>query len=190
MDHYKKEKIIIKHLLNPHIVLALVVGALFLAIGPSDAVALTDSSICPLINVDPCEKTGLFKDSCISIDQLRQKQINVERVVVLDARSRKSYTQAHIKGSLLSLTSDYYEKEELFKRGVTYVRQDMDASLAENLKKYPKDTPIVVYCDVGCQTSSAVVLQIKRLGFADVKVLEDGFQVWQEKGYPVSQGAL
>lgn len=150
-----------------------VVSRLFLVVlllgaGSSGAFAEPDSALCPLIKADPCGRTGLFRDSCISIEQLRQKQLNAERVLVLDSRSRNSYAQSHIEGSILS--------------------HDSSVSLEQNLKNYPKDMPIVVYCGVGCQTSSAVVLQIKRMGFKNAKVLEDGFQVWQEKGYPVSQG--
>ncbi len=147
---------------------------------------MSDGSVCLLSGVAACAKMGLFAENCISADQLRQKQLKAERVIVLDVRSQTSYRHSHIQGAALARVEDYYRQEMLFKRGATLTHPNADEALAENVKKYPKNALIVTYCDAGCQTSSAMVIQIKRFGFENVKVLEDGFQAWQEKGYPVS----
>ncbi len=134
------------------------------------------------------KKIGLFPEDCISADELRAKQMSSEKLVVLDARSQISYDQGHIKDSVLARTDDYYKKEKLFRKGTIQVRPDADAALVENLKKYPKNTLIVTYCGDGCKASAAMLIQIRRLGFNNVKVMDDGFETWERKGYPVEKG--
>ena len=119
--------------------------------------------------------------------ELRKKQIEKEKFVLLDARNKKSYKEAHIKGALLPRTNDYYKDEELFKRKIVGVAPDEDVALAEKMKEYPKDTQFYTYCNTGCQASAVLVIQLHRLGFKNARAMEDGFQVWEKKGYPVTR---
>ncbi len=132
------------------------------------------------------KKLGLFPEQLISVDQLRQAQLKDKRLVVLDARDKKSYEDQHIQEAVLPRSNDYYEKQRLFEQHVTKKLPDANAALKENMKKYSKDTPIVTYCNSGgCQAGAVLAMQLKRLGFSDVRALQEGIQVWQEKGYPV-----
>ena len=66
---------------------------------------------------------------------------------------------------------------------------DPKKALVENMKKYSKDALIVTYCSSGgCQASAVLALEIKRLGFKEVKAMEDGLQIWGQKGYPIESG--
>ena len=51
------------------------------------------------------------------------------------------------------------------------------------------DTPIVTYCNTNCHASSALALQLKGLGFTNVKSMEEGIQSWEKKDYPVVKPA-
>ena len=128
---------------------------------------------------------GLFEDEVISIDALRQKQISRNKFILIDARNKQSYDDGHIEGAVLSLTPEYYHQEELFRMGVIQSLPSSDTALAESMKKYPKDTPIVTYCNDHCQASAVLLLKVKRLGFQNIQAMEGGFQSWQQKGYPV-----
>lgn len=128
----------------------------------------TAAQAAPTVN-----KIGLFPEDCVSADELNAKLKRSERVLILDARSRISYEQGRIKGAVL-----VREKAS----------DDVNAALKEKLNKYPKDIPIVTYCGDGCKTSAVMVMQIRRLGFANVKAMDDGFETWEHKGYPVERG--
>lgn len=46
-----------------------------------------------------------------------------------------------------------------------------------------KAARIVVYCQMGGR-SAVAALSLKRLGYANVGSLEEGFEGWQRRGYP------
>ena len=130
-------------------------------------------------------KYGLFAEEIVSMKGLHEMQARKEKFVLLDARGKSSYDQEHIAGAILPLTGRYYEKEDLFRKGLLKALPDRDADLAESMKKYPKEMPIVTYCSVDCQASAVLLLQLKRLGFINVRAMTDGFQNWQAAGYSV-----
>lgn len=144
------------------------------------------STVSPSASEQPT-KHGLFVEELIQADTLKSLMDKKTKLVILDARSKKSYDEAHIQGALLPLTKDYYEKEELFRVGILPAAPDRDKDLAEAMKQYPKNSKIVTYCNDDCQASSVLLLQIKRLGFSDVHALDEGFQTWESKGYPVTR---
>ena len=133
-------------------------------------------------------RKGLPEEMVISADELHNEQLKGKKILLLDARSPISYKEAHVKGAILPLTEECYKQEKLFKKGVTRRASDEDAMLVDSMKKYPKTTPIVAYCSSGgCQASAVLVLRLKRMGFKDVKAMEDGVQTWEKKGYPVEK---
>lgn len=136
------------------------------------------------------DRKGLPLEMVITADELRQKQLKKINIILLDARSAKSYQESHVQGALLPLTAEYYRQESLFKKGLAPHLPDEDAALKENMEKYPRNMPIITYCSSGgCQASAVLALRIKRLGFEDVKAMEDGIQTWDKKGYPVESGS-
>lgn len=132
---------------------------------------------------------GLNDDEVISSDVLRAKMLRGEKLVVFDARTKRSYGEGRVAGALLPLSDEYYRKEALFAQGIVKKLPDRSRALAEGTRKYPKNTPIVTYCNTGCQSGAVLLYDLKRLGFTDVRDLEDGFQVWESKGYPVERNS-
>ena len=121
---------------------------------------------------EPEKKLGLFPEDRISAEELRQQQLQFRNVVIVDARDEASYQASHIRDAIFP--GDDHTLE-------------VSPGLQESMSRYSKDTMVVTYCDTGCQASAVMALKIKRMGFQNVKTLEDGFQTWQDKGYPVKK---
>ncbi len=115
------------------------------------------------------------------LSELRKRE---NKLVIFDARGKQSYDQLHIAGALLPLSQEYYEKQEQFRKGLIKSLPDKDKDLASSVIKYPKSTPMVTYCNDNCQASAVLLLQLKHLGFTDVRALDDGVQNWKKAGYP------
>lgn len=108
------------------------------------------------------------------------------RLILYDARSRRSYEEGHIEGARLPLTDRFYQEQELFRLKVTQTPPDMDAALVSAVEGLDRSSPIVTYCDAECGASKVLLAKLKNLGFTDVRALEGGYQSWAERGYPVS----
>ena len=133
-----------------------------------------------------CFDAGLHGDEIISADELRQKQLHNESLVLFDARGSQSYRDDHIEGAVLPMTQDYYDREELFRKGALPEEgSNQDDALGEATQKYPKETPIVAYCNANCGASAALLSRLKKLGFKNVRAMTEGIQEWERKGYPV-----
>ncbi len=129
---------------------------------------------------------GLYENELVSMETVHTKQLNNVRFVLFDARSSKSFYEGHIPGALLPYAPEYYEKEELFRQGRLKELPESDAFLEQAMKMYPKDVEIVTYCSDGCQASAVLVFKLKKLGYKYSRAMENGFQAWQAKNYPVS----
>ncbi|MEE9384072.1 MAG: rhodanese-like domain-containing protein, partial [Nannocystaceae bacterium] len=57
------------------------------------------------------------------------------------------------------------------------------------LDAVPRDVWIVVYCACPHAESEAAADVLLDAGFDKVRVLDEGFRVWQERGYPTESGA-
>ncbi len=132
---------------------------------------------------------GLFPEEIISMKDLRKMQTYRKSFLLLDARGKSTYSEAHIAGAKLPLSPEYYRQEELFRTGILQKAPDRDRDLAASMNPVPKNKPIVTYCNDDCQASSVLLLQLKHMGFTDVRAMDDGFQSWQKKGYPVEASA-
>jgi rhodanese-related sulfurtransferase len=106
----------------------------------------------------------------ISIDELKQFMESGADIVIIDTQHEKLYERGHIKGAL------------------SYPAiMGIDQASTQHL---PKDKTIIIYCDCGPgeDDSNEMALQLKRLGFKDVKVLADpSIRGWMEKGYPIEK---
>jgi rhodanese-related sulfurtransferase len=129
----------------------------------------------------------LSAEEIVTADQLRKEQLENPKLVIFDARDDKAYFTAHIQGALLPLPLKFYQALRDFRQGIGD-QPDQQATLAESTKDYPKDTPVVAYCNEGCKASAGLLLRLKNLGFTDVRAMEEGIGAWQSKGYPVTIG--
>ena len=90
------------------------------------------------------------------------------RMIILDARSKVAWRQTHIPGAI---PVPYYEEPEKF------------------VNDLPNDgTWIVVYCACPHAASQRVVNTLKRYGYKNTAIIDEGVLVWAQLGYPVKHG--
>ena len=126
------------------------------------------------------EEYVLNPDSSVPVFQLREgkyvaaAQVNQAlqdslRMIILDARSEAAWRQMHIPGSF---PVPYYEDPENF------------------INDIPNDgTPIVIYCACPHAASGRVQSTLKRHGFKNTAIIDEGILVWAQMGFPVRHGS-
>ena len=121
--------------------------------------------------LNPNSKAPHFKlrqDRYVSAKQVYQALQDRARMVILDARSKVAWRQTHIAGSV---PVPYYEEPDKF------------------VKDLPNDsTMIVVYCACPHAASGKVVTTLKRHGFENTAIIDEGILGWLQLGYPVQHG--
>ncbi len=105
----------------------------------------------------------------VSSEQVNQALENGEKMIILDARSEVAWRQMHIPGSL---PVPYYEDPENF------------------IDDIPNDgTQIVIYCACPHAASGRVQNTLKRHGFKNTAIIDEGILVWAQMGFPVRNGS-
>jgi rhodanese-related sulfurtransferase len=96
--------------------------------------------------------------------------------VFLDARSPELYDEGHIQGAL----NLPWENSPWEEQGVRF---------AETLRDFPVETTFVTYCDgEGCSLSRELAMAMLERGYNEVRVLVNGWTLWQNKRLPVDIG--
>lgn len=109
-------------------------------------------------------KDGLY----VPAKQVFEALKDSARLVILDARSTVAWRQTHIPGAV---PVPYYEEPETF------------------INDIPKDdTWIIVYCACPHAASRRVVNTLRRYGFKNTAIIDEGVLVWAQMGYPVLHG--
>jgi rhodanese-related sulfurtransferase len=91
-----------------------------------------------------------------------------DAVVFLDARPTDQYEKGHIRGAL------------------NLPWQEVDRYFMELAGRLEDSKMIVAYCDgESCDLSHELALFLKEMGFADVRVLVNGWTVWLQAGLPI-----
>ncbi len=106
-------------------------------------------------------------DRFVPADTVKAAMDRALRLVVLDARPPSDYSRAHVAGAI---SAPFYE-------------------VMEYAGQIPKDVTVVAYCGCPHAESGQAVDTLKRLGYPRAYVLDEGFGVWRERGYPVRGGA-
>jgi rhodanese-related sulfurtransferase/uncharacterized membrane protein YphA (DoxX/SURF4 family) len=89
----------------------------------------------------------------------------------IDARSPELYREGHIQGAL------------------NLPHADFDQLADKVVMNFPEDTLIVTYCDgEDCTLSAELALKLKEIGFENVRVLYDGWNVWRRHQLPTRTG--
>lgn len=92
-------------------------------------------------------------------------------VVFMDARSQDEYAMGHVKGARSMPEIDTGGLHEKAMEGLS------------------KDVTVIAYCDgEACQLSHDLALRLKGEGFADVRVLVNGWSAWLGAGLPTEAG--
>lgn len=130
---------------------------------------------------------GLYAEEIISASELKERLERGETLLVLDARSQTTFDTGHIKSAMLPRDADHYQREQLFAKGLLPAPPDAEAALKKWMSLIPKDRPIVTYCNAHCGTSSVLLFKLKGLGFTNVRSMEEGYQEWDRKAYPVEK---
>lgn len=105
----------------------------------------------------------------VSSEQVNQALLNGEKMIILDARSEVAWRQMHIPGAI---PVPYYEDPENF------------------IDDIPNDgTQIVIYCACPHAASGRVQSTLKRHGFKNTAIIDEGILVWAQMGFPVRNGS-
>lgn len=105
----------------------------------------------------------------LSVDDAKKAYEAGARMVILDARPTSDWLMAHIPGAL---PVPYYGGQE---------------KIVDSL---PRDgTWILTYCACPHAASDHVTDMLRSKGFEKTAVLDEGFFVWAERGYPVTFGS-
>lgn len=108
----------------------------------------------------------------ISLDDAKKHFID-QTAVFLDARCEDCYYQGHIKGAV---SLPYDQMEDLF---------------LEVTEEVSPDTLMITYCDgEGCSFSEDLALFLIEAGYNTVKVLVNGWSLWQQSRLPIEKGTL
>ena len=122
-----------------------------------------------IINPDGKQpKFDLREGLYLSAEQLNKALQDGMRLVILDARSEVAWRQTHIPGAI---PVPYYNEPETF------------------VEDIPNDsTWIVAYCACPHAASGQVISKLKKYGFKNTAILDEGILVWSQLGYPVQSG--
>lgn len=122
--------------------------------------------------LNPDSDSPLFdlrSDKYVAAEQVNQALQDSARMIILDARSEVAWRQMHIPGAI---PVPYYEEPENF------------------IDDIPKDgTQIVIYCACPHAASLRVMGTLKRNGFENVAIIDEGILVWAQLGFPVRNGS-
>ena len=93
------------------------------------------------------------------------------KAVFVDARSHEEYAAGHIKGAK------------------TLPYKEADRKFIEAMAGVPEENAVITYCDgETCELSMELAVFLRNAGYKNVKVLSNGWTVWQQNGLPVETG--
>ncbi len=111
---------------------------------------------------------NLRKGLYVPAKEVYQALQDSTRMIILDARSEVAWRQTHIPGSI---PVPYYEEPEAF------------------VDDLPNDgTWIVAYCACPHAASGRVINTLRRLGYKNTAIIDEGILVWAQLGYPLKHG--
>jgi rhodanese-related sulfurtransferase len=147
------------------IVLAAIVGLLVNQIRPERLPLAADWTPEARLTLESGENIA------ISLDKTKEVFLSKEGVF-LDARSPELYEQGHIRGA----------------RNLPW--QALENHFDSVMADIPKDRLIISYCDgEACALSKDLAIELLFRGYENVRVLINGWSVWQENQLPVAKGS-
>jgi cytochrome c oxidase cbb3-type subunit 3/ubiquinol-cytochrome c reductase cytochrome c subunit len=138
------------------------------AVPVDDTPALIPTTLGPVVlNQGGPEPAFTVGQRFTSVDTVYQELKRGASFGFLDARAPSDYVAGHIAGAA---DVPFYEAKNL-----AYA--------------LPKDKWLVAYCGCPHAESGALMDALLKEGFTKVTILDEGFNVWTERGYPVNVGA-
>lgn len=105
----------------------------------------------------------------VSTEMLKDMLDQKKELVLVDARTKEEYQEAHIAPAV-NVTERDFEKEAV--------------ALPSD-----KKTLLIFYCNgVKCGKSKKVAAKAREKGYSNILIYNDGFPVWEEKGLPLAAG--
>jgi rhodanese-related sulfurtransferase len=105
----------------------------------------------------------------ISTDQLKDMLDKKKNFVLIDARTKEEYQEAHIPGAI-SIPEKNFE--------------DSGALLPTD-----KNHQLVFYCNgVKCGKSKKAAKKAEAMGYTNILIYGEGFPIWEEKGLKITAG--
>lgn len=102
-----------------------------------------------------------------SVDDVAAAYDQKRRFVLIDARPTSDYLRMHIPGAI---SVPYFDMHDL--------------------DKVPNDgTWVIAYCVCPHEESGRVLEELRKRGYANTAVLDEGFFVWTDRGHPVEAAA-
>jgi cytochrome c oxidase cbb3-type subunit 3/ubiquinol-cytochrome c reductase cytochrome c subunit len=102
------------------------------------------------------------KPRFVSVDDVAKSLAAGQKMIIVDARPESEWRTIHATGSI---SIPYFE--------------------ANRLDALPKDVDVVAYCACPHHLSGIVVDELRKRGHTKAWVLDEGINVWRQKGYPV-----
>jgi cytochrome c oxidase cbb3-type subunit 3 len=105
----------------------------------------------------------LREDRYVPMDQVKKALDQKRRLIIADARGPAEWTSLHIKGAI---STPYYDEKAL--------------------DTIPNDgTWVIAYCGCPHHLSGDLVNALRKRGYKNTAVLDEGIFAWQQKGYPI-----
>jgi rhodanese-related sulfurtransferase len=148
---------------------ALAALALLIALGVnhwrSDGIALVGAWS---VNARFADAAG---DSLVIGLEEAERLFQQNAALFVDARPQNQYADGHIRGAL------------------SLPWQAVDSHFIELVEQLEGPRTLITYCDgESCDLSHELALFLKEMGFENVRVLVNGWSVWQQAGLPLQMG--
>lgn len=130
----------------------------------------------PLTREDERDMKGAFKKrGGFFVTVTEAKRMYDQGAQFFDARVAEEFEEGHVlKAIMLDPTDDKIVSSK--------TKPDI-------LKQYDPTLSYVIYCNGGdCDSSQLIGLILRKWGFSNVNVFEEGYPVWKAKGFPVATG--
>lgn len=100
----------------------------------------------------------------VSVDEVAKAYGDKRKMILIDARPTSDYLRMHIAGAM---SVPYFDMHDL--------------------DKVPNDgTWVIAYCVCPHEESGRVLEELRRRGYANTAVLDEGFFVWVQEGHPIA----
>jgi mono/diheme cytochrome c family protein/rhodanese-related sulfurtransferase len=109
---------------------------------------------------------SLIDGRFVPADDVHNAIVAGQKMVILDARPGGDYIISHIAGAT----------------SVPFYR------IADAVDHLPRDAWIITYCGCPHALSGRALDELRAAGFTQTAVLDEGFYVWRDRGYPVARG--